>query len=122
MKAWDDLIASVRVYTTMRSEYYIDNGVKIERFNDGSFKIKNVMGNFDKFTDVTDEQFSIFNNVGWDVGCLNVNIDFLKERNSLLSYLMTTDGVNKESISRRIIKNNEKLLHYQQELVKFANN
>jgi hypothetical protein len=122
MKAWDDLIASVRVYTTMRSEYYIDNGVKIERFNDGSFKIKNVMGNFDKFTDVTDEQFSIFNNVGWDVGCLNVNIDFLKERNSLLSYLMTTDGVNKESISKRIIKNNEKLLHYQQELVKFANN
>ena len=122
MKAWDDLIASVRVYTTMRSEYYIDNGVKIERFNDGSFKIKNVMGNFDKFTDVTDEQFSIFNNVGWDVGCLNVNIDFLKERNSLLSYLMTTDGVNKESISKRIIKNNEKLLRYQQELVKFANN
>ena len=103
MKAWDDLIASVRVYTTMRSEYYIDNGVKIERFNDGSFKIKNVMGNFDKFTDVTDEQFSIFNNVGWDVGCLNVNIDFLKERNSLLSYLMTTDGVDKESISKRII-------------------
>lgn len=122
MKAWDDLIASVKVYTTMRSEYYIDNGVKIERFNDGSFKIKNVMGNFDKFTDVTDEQLSIFNDVGWDVGCLNVNIDFLKERNSLLSYLMTTDGVDKESISKRIIKNNEKLLHYQQELVKFANN
>lgn len=122
MKAWDDLIASVRVYTTIRSEYYIDNGVKIERFNDGSFKIKNVMGNFDKFTDVTDEQLSIFNNVGWDVGCLNVNIDFLKERNSLLSYLMTTDGVDKESISKRIIKNNEKLLHYKQELVKFANN
>jgi hypothetical protein len=122
MKAWDDLIASVRVYTTMRSEYYIDNGVKIERFNDGSFKIKNVMGNFDKFTDVTDEQLSIFNDVGWDVGCLSVNIDFLKERNSLLSYLMTTDGVDKESISKRIIKNNEKLLHYKQELVKFANN
>jgi hypothetical protein len=122
MKAWDDLIASVRIYTTMRSEYYIDNGVKIERFNDGSFKIKNVMGNFDKFTDITDEQLSIFNDVGWDVGCLNVNIDFFKERNSLLSYLMTTDGVDKESISKRIIKNNEKLLHYQQELVKFANN
>lgn len=122
MKAWDDLIASVKVYTTIRSEYYIDNGVKIERFNDGSFKIKNVMGNFDKFTDVTDEQLSIFNDVGWDVGCLNVNIDFLKERNSLLSYIMTTDGANKESISNRIKKNNEKLLHYQQELVKFANN
>lgn len=122
MKAWDDLIASVKVYTTIRSEYYIDNGVKIERFNDGSFKIKNVMGNFDKFTDVTDEQLSIFNDVGWDVGCLNVNIDFLKERNSLLSYLMTTDGANKESISNRIKKNNEKLLHYQQELVNFVNN
>ena len=122
MKAWDDLMASVRVYTTIRSEYYIDNGVKIERFNDGSFKIKNVMGNSDKFTDVTDEQLSIFNNVGWNVGCLNVNIDFLKERNSLLSYLMTTDGVDKESISKRIIKNNEKLLHYKQELFKFANN
>ena len=122
MKAWDDLIASVMVYTTIKSEYYIDNGVKIERFNDGSFKIKNVMGNSDKFTDITDEQLSIFNDVGWDIGCLNVNIDFLNERNSLLSYLMTTDGVNKDNILRRIKKNNEKLLHYQQELVKFVIN
>jgi hypothetical protein len=122
MKAWDDLIASVRVYTTIKSKYYIDNGVKIERFNDGSFKIKNVMGNSDKFTDITNEQLSIFNDVGWDVGCLNVNIDFLEQRNSFLSYLMTTDGVNKDNVSRRIKKNNEKLLHYQQELVKFVIN
>lgn len=122
MKAWDDLMASVRVYTTMNSEYYIHNGVKIERFKDGSFEIKNVMGNQYKFSNVTDEQFYLFKYVGWDFGCMAVNVDFLKERNALLEYLVTTPAVDHEALYKRIEKNNEKLLFYQQELVKFANN
>ena len=46
MKAWNDLISDkyVTMYTTERSMYYIDKGVRIERFNEsGDIIVQNTM-------------------------------------------------------------------------------
>jgi hypothetical protein len=51
MKAWDDLVNNKdkSLYTTRDSEYYIDHGVKIERFDDGRIEVKNTMTRGDMF-------------------------------------------------------------------------
>jgi hypothetical protein len=120
MKAWDDLQRDVNLYRTRDSEYYIDMGVKIERFDkDGKIEIKNTMTSSEQFEHITFDQFSIFNDFGWEKGCIVVNIDVLKKKIDLQEYLLTTEAIDKEVIRKRIEKNNSKLLEFQQMLVNF---
>jgi hypothetical protein len=120
MKAWNDLQKDRKMYLTRDSEYYIDMGVKIERFDkDGRIEIKNTMTSSEQFEHITFDQFMIFNDVGWTQGCITVNIDVLKKKIELQEYLATTEAIDKEAIIRRIEKNNIKLLEYQQMLVNF---
>ena len=67
MKAWDDLVKSkeMSIYTTRDSEYYIDYGVKIERFDDGRIEVKNTMTRGDMFEDVDENILTFFNEDGW---------------------------------------------------------
>jgi hypothetical protein len=120
MKAWNDLQRDVNLYQTRGSEYYIDMGVKIERFDkDGRIEISNTMTPSEHFEQITFNQFVVFNDIGWIAGCATVNIDVLKKKIELQEYLLTTEAVDKEAIIRRIEKNNIKLLEYQQMLVSF---
>ena len=77
MKAWNDLIESpdINVWTTENSEWYLDKGVKIERFHNGIIEVKNVMGSGHNFADVTKMQRWYFDNVGWFAGCYKVQSD-----------------------------------------------
>jgi len=120
MKAWNDLQRDVKLYQTRDSEYYIDMGVKIERFDkDGRIEIKNTMTPSEQFDHITFDQFNIFNDVGWTQGCIAVNIDVLKKKIELQEYLLTTEAVDKEMLRKRVEKNNVKLLEFQQMLVNF---
>lgn len=80
MKAWQDLVDSpdISIWTTEYSEWYLDKGVKIERFHDGRIEVKNVMGPGHKFRDVTNMQRWYFDNVGWFAGCYKVQSDEFK--------------------------------------------
>jgi hypothetical protein len=120
MKAWNDLLEEVKLYQTNNSEYFIDMGVKIERFDkDGRIEIKNTMTPSENFEKVTANQLKVFSDLGWKVGCITVNIDVLKKKIGLQEYLLTTEAVDKEMLRKRVEKNNEKLLEFQQMLVNF---
>lgn len=82
MKAWDDLVKSkeMSIYTTRDSDYYIDYGVKIERFNDGRIEVKNTMTRGDMFEDVDENILTFFNEDGWIDGCMHLNIKVYQDR------------------------------------------
>jgi len=63
MKAWKDLEENphVSLYHTRVSLWYLDMGVKIEKFDeDGKIDIKNTMTPNEKFYDVSDDEYKIF--------------------------------------------------------------
>jgi hypothetical protein len=74
MKAWDELYDNphISLAHTSESEYYIGNGVKIEKFNDGKIEIKNIMMNSETYYPVSNKEFEVFENDGWELGELTV--------------------------------------------------
>lgn len=75
------------MYETERSLYYIDKGVRIERFNEsGDIIVQNTMTNSEKFVKVTPQQYEVFETMGWYPGILQVNIDTIKDRVVKIDY------------------------------------
>jgi hypothetical protein len=112
MKAWNDLISDkyVTMYTTERSMYYIDKGIRIERFNDGGdIIVQNTMTNSEKFVKVTPQQYEVFENLGWYPGILRVNIDIIDSKLIKVNYLMKL-ALNNEQPTEKIYADREKLL------------
>ena len=124
MKAWQDLETNphISIYRTRLSEWYIDMGVKIEKFDeDGRIEIKNTMTPNEKFRDVGDDERDVFDKQGWVAGCLNVNINVLERKLEWQEHLLESNClIGPETMQRKIEKNKEKLLYYQQRLVKFV--
>ena len=112
MKAWNDLISDkyVTMYTTERSMYYIDKGVRIERFNEsGDIIVQNTMTNSEKFVKVTPQQYEVFENLGWYPGILKVNIDIIDSKLIKVNYQMKL-ALNNEEPTEKIYAQREKLL------------
>lgn len=123
MKAWHDLESNpyISLYQTRLSLWYLDMGVKIEKFDkDGRIEIKNTMTPTEKFKDVTAEQFKVFNDLGWYAGCLSLNIDMLEEKVDWYNHLLETGCLDPSDVARRLEKNKQRLLDYQQRLTKFV--
>lgn len=123
MKAWNDLVNNphISLYHTRVSLWYIDMGVKIEKFDeDGRVEIKNTMTPTEYYKDLTAEQLKVFDDLGWYAGCISLNVDVLEEKVEWYKHLLETGCLDPTAISRRLIKNQEKLLQYQQKLVKFV--
>lgn len=126
MKAWTDLITDkyVTLYETENSFYYIDKGVRIERFNKtGDILVQNTMTNSDKFEKVTPEQYEVFDKQGWYPGILQVNIDTIKDRIVKIDYRIKM-AVNNNQPVEIMQKTREKLVlkyfEYQKRLSKFV--
>ena len=125
MKAWNDLVNNphISLYHTRVSLWYIDMGVKIEKFDeDGRIEIKNTMTPTEYYKDLTAKQLKVFDDLGWYAGCISLNVDVLEEKVEWYKHLLETGCLDPTAISRRLIKNQEKLLQYQQKLVKFVTN
>lgn len=124
MKAWHDLETNphISIYRTRLSEWYLDMGVKIEKFDeDGRIEIKNTMTSNEYFKDVDNDEREIFETQGWMVGCLHVNINALQQKIEWYEHLLESNCLTgPETMQKRIEKNREKLLDYQQRLVKFV--
>ena len=77
MKAWDDLKEKVehKFFTTMTSEYWLERGVKIERFVSGKIEIRNTLRAGDFYVRVNQEQLNHFVFYGWEQGVCKVNVD-----------------------------------------------
>jgi hypothetical protein len=112
MKAWIDLISDkyVTMYTTEKSLYYIDKGIRIERFNsDGDILVQNTMTNKDRFEKVTPQQYEVFENLGWYPGILRVNIDNIDSKLLKVNYLIKL-AINNEQPIEKLHADREKLL------------
>lgn len=124
MKAWEDLESNphISLYHTRLSLWYLDMGVKIEKFDeDGRIEIKNTMTPNEKFRDIGDDELDVFEKQGWEAGCLNVNINVLERKLEWQEHLLNSNCITGvETMRRKIEKNKEKLLYYQQRLVKFV--
>lgn len=124
MKAWEDLESNphISLYHTRLSLWYLDMGVKIEKFDeDGRVEIKNTMTPNEKFRDVSDSEWLVFEKEGWEAGCLNVNINVLESKIEWQEHLLSSNCISgPDTMQRKIEKNKEKLLYYQQRLVKFV--
>lgn len=124
MKAWKDLEENphVSLYRTRVSEWYLDMGVKIEKFDDdGRIEIKNTMTPNEKFRDVSQRERDIFEHEGWLIGCLTVNANVLEQKIEWQEHLLKTGCLTgPETMQKKIKINRLKLLDYQQRLVKFV--
>jgi hypothetical protein len=82
MKAWKDIEDDPHrsIYLTSYSQWYLEHGVKIERFNDGRVSIKNTMISPDRYRDVTPDQYQIFEADGWEIGAFKVCYDTYKAK------------------------------------------
>ena len=122
MKAWEDLESNpyISLYHTRLSLWYLDMGVKIEKFDD-RIEIKNTMTPNEKFRDVSDDERLVFEKQGWEAGCLTVNINVLEQKIEWQEHLLSSNCITGyETMQKKIEKNREKLLYYQQRLVKFV--
>lgn len=123
MKAWQDLENDphISLYSTRVSKWYLDMGIKIEKFDeDGRIEVKNTMTPGEMFKDLSEDDLKLFEEKGWMVGCLTMNVGVLKEKIEWLEHLIVDSNVDPASIQRRLEKNREKLLDYQQRLTKFV--
>lgn len=80
MKAWTDLEKSVSFYWTgdrenPKSLWYIDHGIKIEKFLDGKIELNNAMVSGDFYRPVSNEYRKVFEHEGWLAGCYEMCID-----------------------------------------------
>lgn len=122
MKAWEDLESNpyISLYHTRLSLWYLDMGVKIEKFDD-RIEIKNTMTPNEKFRDVGDDEREVFEKQGWEAGCLTVNINVLEQKIEWQEHLLDSNCITGvETMHKKIQKNRDKLLYYQQRLVKFV--
>lgn len=75
MKAWIEITKERTPWITSEGEYFIDMGVKIERLHDGAFRIYNA--NNANFTEVSQDQYDIFERHGFKPGAYRVMMDHL---------------------------------------------
>ena len=77
IKAWNDIVndSNKSICWTNDSEWFVDMGIKIEVFKNGNVEIKNTMLSPDHYKDVTPIQRQLFEQNGWEYGCLSVCID-----------------------------------------------
>lgn len=87
MKAWDDLEKdpNISLYWTgyernPKSYWYIDHGIKIEKFKDGTIELNNAMAAGDFYRSLKDKHIKVFENNGWLAGCYEVCIEMYENR------------------------------------------
>jgi hypothetical protein len=115
MKAWDDLEKdpNVSLYWTgderdPDSHWYMDHGIKIEKFRDGHVDLSNAMIAGDFYKPLTQDQVEVFETKGWLRGCYNVCIDMYMIRLHNVCQIINMNPESRELDERK--KNIEKKL------------
>ena len=110
MRAWEDLVSKDKLCHTSVSDWYIDHGVKIERFHDdGRIEIRNMMTSRDRFEDVSPKIFNHFDQDGWISGCMHLNIEVCQYKifninNLIRTYIGSSNDIMVDTLSdKRII-------------------
>ena len=115
MNAWDDLEKdpNISLYWTgdavnPTSHWYMDHGIKIEKFADGHIELHNAMISGDFYKPLTQDQVEVFETKGWLRGCYNVCIDMYMIRLHNVCQIINMNPESRELDERK--KNIEKKL------------
>lgn len=82
MKAWIELESNPdrHLYTTSTSKWWLDNGIKIEKFNvSGRIKITNYLTPGDDSETVRGKDLDVFREFGWNAGMYHMCINHQKQ-------------------------------------------
>lgn len=112
MKAWEEIENDphISLYETLKSQYYIDHGCKIERFNDGRFELKNLMTNSDHYEDVPEDIVEVFAEDGWLIGAFTMCAHVYKTRAHKVAYLVERAKINEnDELVDRLLGTYERL-------------
>jgi hypothetical protein len=113
MKAWEDISSNEwnRTFRTLESDWFIDHGVKIEKFDDGRIVVLNTMTASDFHEPITPDQQHLFDNAGWLAGCYKVNVDSCTNKMNIIENMIRLSALQPELYEYdRLIKRREKLL------------
>jgi hypothetical protein len=106
-KIWDSICSDEynRVFRTLNSSWYIDKGVKIEKFDkDGRIEISNTMVQSDFHEPLTNNQMYYFEKFGWNAGCTVVMIDSTENKINRLYALIDYYGARNSSDEKKWAK------------------
>jgi predicted nuclease with TOPRIM domain len=112
MKAWEEIDQDpyISLYETSKSQYYIDHGCKIERFNDGRFELKNLMTNSDHYEDMPEDIYKRFEDDGWLVGAFSMCAHVYRTRSQKVAYLVERSRLNEnEELVDRLLGTYDRL-------------
>lgn len=112
-KAWDDIESDQwkSTYRTLDSTWYLDHGVKIERFDNGHIEIYNTMTACDFYEKVSEVQRHFFNTAGWEAGCYNVMVDTCDKKMGVLENMIRLAALQPELYEyESLVKRRHKLL------------
>lgn len=114
MKAWEELKNNedVTLCKTSNSEWYINHGVKIERFINGKVEVKNTMTNSDHYENISKDLMDVFIYQGWQAGAFCVCIDVYKKRVDVYNRLIRRAVINKKyEVADRLKESREKVIN-----------
>lgn len=96
-------------YKSTDSEWTLDLGAKIERFNNGTIVIHNTIVRGDNYENISTSQREFFETHGWDAGRYNVCLDTFRKRMMLAEAKDQEEGLIIEKIKMFKIKLEEAL-------------
>jgi hypothetical protein len=102
MKAWEDLTndRDITICTTQQYDWYMDRGLLIRRYNNGTFEIKNVVTNSDHYEDADPKVVEICRTKGWNDGMYTHNIILMDQKIDRIEDLMRVPKCTMESKER----------------------
>jgi hypothetical protein len=114
MRAWKELKNNddVTICKTSNSEWYINHGVKIERFKNGKIEVKNTMTNSDHYENLSKDMLDVFIYQGWQAGAFCVCIDVHHKRAAVYERLKNRAIINKKyEVAARLKESREKVIN-----------
>jgi hypothetical protein len=125
MKAWQELVSdpNISICDTLDSQWYINYGVKIQRFNDGTIEVHDTMTNSDHYRKVTPTEYLIFMLNGWQAGCTSINASLVlrKAKHAKKLYDNCIER-NRTARAEALLESYEKLMNNYYELEFKLNN
>ena len=102
MKAWEEIeqLHGRFICETLRSRFFIDGGLRIERMNDGTFILKNTMTNHDHYEDASPEVWIACECEGWYQGMYLNQLSVHNKRLEKANYLVDLASRNEDNMDR----------------------
>jgi hypothetical protein len=126
MKAWEEIeqLHGRFICETLKSRFFIDGGLRIERMNNGTFILKNTMTNHDHYEDASQEVWIACEFEGWHQGMYLNQLSVHNKRLEKANYLVELASRNEDNMDRLqiLLERKNMLLEKIQEIYQLYSN